>query len=819
MFQRLATFISRHWLLVLICWVVIPVGIKLLAPSWDDVCRDGDFAYLPARMTSARGEKLIGEAFPDLASKSEIVVLVARPGGKLREEDREIASRLAEKFAPHEGVASPVAAVWSCDEPLVGQKLISPLGPNGQAVLVILQLNTELMEIANIPFVFEVHKAIEDMQKEAGYPEGLQVGVTGSAAIGTDMLCSADQSIRNTEWVTISLVVLILLIVYRAPGLVIVPLLAIAASFIVSTDVLAILAHGSETSGWFDFQIFKTTKIFIVVILFGAATDYCLFLIARYREELQRGLDPAAALEESLAQTGHALTGSAMTTILGLGAMLFADFGKYRSGGPTIALSLVVALVACVTLAPALLRAFGRSVFWPFGVGQDKPSPVRVFSGEAAVRPSFMGRFWERIAQGIITRPGLILVCSFLILALPAYCGLSVPVTYDMLGELNSDCASVQGARLLEKFFPIGETGPITVLASHPGGNFDGKDERRQVSMLTKELCERTYTDTNGVEGHPILGVRSLTNPLGGPPGAFSPFTPAGRRRMAAVNHPRTKATFLSSMPGYAGAVTRFDLICRYDPFSHEAVRLLDQIEQRLLAHGNDAASPWHGTSFDFIGITAGIRDLEAVNTSDTYRIGLLVSLAVFGVLVFLLRRPVISCYLIFTVLFGYFATLGITKLFFAWLFGDTFQGLDWKLPIFLFVILVAVGEDYNIYLVTRVFEEQRRRGLIEGLRYAVVRTGGIITSCGVIMAGTFGSMITGTLRGMYELGFSLALGVLLDTFIIRTILVPSFLALWARWFGEPAQEGDAKVVAPHFESVLDAEDRPKQHKAGQLVG
>ncbi|MBI3836653.1 MAG: MMPL family transporter, partial [Planctomycetia bacterium] len=590
-----------------------------------------------------------------------------------------------------------------------------------------------------------------------------------SAAIGGDMLRSAAESIKNTELTTVALVVIILLLVYRAPLLVSIPIVTIGVALFVATDILALLTQLSRVPGfsWWNFKIFTTTKIFIVVILFGAGTDFCLFLISRYKEELERGLARCEAAIEAVGRVGEALLGSAMTTICGLGMMFFADFGKFRNSGPAIALCLAVTLVACLSLAPALLVASGRAVFWPFGIrvgasGSDHDE------SKGATRSN---RFWQWTGGAIVRRPGLILVASVALLTPLAYQGLSVRLTYDFLNELEKSCPSVQGTELAKRHFPAGEMAPVTILALQEGAHFDTPDGEREIARLTKILY-----DIEGVES-----VRSIAEPLGNRPGYFQPFRARGLNKLAARKHKQTKATYVTQVPDLVGDVARFDLVLRDEPFSPEAIRLLNRIDARLAKLGDDRRSPWHHAKFAYIGTTVGIRDLALVTGSDQRLIQQLVVLGVLAVLVTLLRRPVLCAYLIVSVLFSYFVTIGATEFFFSWLYGATFHGLDWKVPIFLFVILIAVGEDYNIYLVTRVLEEQRRHGPLAGLRSAVAKTGGIITSCGVIMAGTFISMTTGKLRGMSELGFALSLGVMLDTCVVRPVLVPAFLALLER--------------------------------------
>ena len=545
-------------------------------------------------MTTVRAEHLIERAFPHNRAKSQFVVAFEREGG-LTAQDRAQVEQVGNWFSDTEEHRLPIVSVVTPKSEVVGRRLISP---DGQAALVMVNLSREFMTFANIAGLDRIESKLDEMREAPDFPAGLTVGISGSAAIGGDMLAAAEDSIRNIEIATVVLVVVILLVVYRAPLLTIIPLASILISVVVAMGLVAMLSQLGTLPGfeWCNYKIFKTTKIFVVVVLFGSGTDYCLFLIARYREELERGLDHVRAVAAAVTHTGEAVVASGLTAIVGLGMMFFADFGKFSNSGPTIALSLLVTLTACMTLAPAILRATGQMIFWPFKVHA-------LSTAEQAIEADHLaGGFWDRLSRVILARPGLILVASVVLLAPMAYVGYhDVTISYDLVRELPKDRASVIGTSIVRRHFPAGETGPITVLVHQQDGAFNTPDGERNIAHLTRLLSE-----IDGVES-----VRSITEPLGDKPGTGStPITAAGRRKLAARKHPRSQALYLTQVPELEGQVARLDVVTRYEPFSREAANLVDTIDARLSKLSHDEASTWSGAEFDFSGPTAGTRDL-----------------------------------------------------------------------------------------------------------------------------------------------------------------------------------------------------------------
>ena len=282
-----------------------------------------------------------------------------------------------------------------------------------------------------------------------------------------------------------------------------------------------------------------------------------------------------------------------------------------------------------------------------------------------------------------------------------------------------------------------------------------------------------------------IAEVRSLTQPLGKPASADPDQGLLNRIAGRAVSL-AAESRYVGTQPADAADrnhITRLDVVFKSDPFSEVSLHALEEVRNSLQA-ATAAGQPLEGaTTIGIAGASAMLHDLKWVTTLDQRKMYFLVTIGVYAILVGLLRRPGLCLYLIATVVLGYLASLGVTDLLFRALHVGPapWNGLDWTVAFFLFVILVAVGEDYNIFLMARVIEEEREHGTIEGTRLAVAHTGGIISSCGLIMAGTFGSMLTGSLTSLRELGFALGLGVLLDTFLVRPILVPAFVVLLER--------------------------------------
>ncbi len=798
MFPFLADLVQRRSWLILLSWISAISLLFLYAPRWEDVTKDDDVRFFPKNYPSVVGQELMERGFPRDASSSQAVLVFEREDGPLSPDDLAYVEGLAaDLYKWSESV--PEVGVKKIDThrtPVIGPRLIGKAhdGP-GQAVLSIVSLDgTYLSRKTRVG----VDMILAFLDAQPPPPAGLSRSVTGSAVVGHDMNTGANESIENTTRATILLVVAILLIVYRSPLLAMVPLVAIAFSVVVSMKSIASLSAFTTDLGdrlgapWMSFQVISITRVFVVVLLFGAGTDYCLFLIARYREELARGRSRKDALREAIVQVGGALAASAGTVIIGLGMLIFSTFAKIRHTGPAIALSLAIALVASLTLAPVLLAKLGPAVFWPFRPPHHEPGRD---GKDADLDEPPMSGFWVAVATLVVRHPVWILVVCLSALLPLAVVGAGTTSNYNQLADLDRARPSVIGASVIRRYFAVGELSPTVALVEHAGVDFRSDEGRAKAAEVTGRLLS--------VPG--VAEVRSLSQPLGVPPKPESEMNflqkLADRALRAAADGRYVSVKPRDGEP--ANHIARFDVVFRSDPFSRASIDALAAVEDALAAAAMPDG-PLHGAAaIGMAGSTSAVNDLMRVTTADEHRMYVLVTLGVYVILVILLRRPGTCLYLIFTVVLGYLASLGATELVFKSLHQgpEPWGGLEWTVGFFLFVILVAVGEDYNILLMARVIEEEAKHGAVEGTRRAVARTGGIISSCGLIMAGTFGSMLTGTLTSLKELGFALGLGVLLDTFLVRPILVPAFVVIVDKlWSDAPPGNGEpepARLAAP----------------------
>ena len=788
MFSRIAALVTRRGWLVVLVWAVIAVVVWWTAPSWATVSQDDNVRFFPPDAPSVAGQELLERGFPDDSAASEAVLIFERPDGPLTAADRAyvraITRRLREQLigADAEHPKTPgIKKVTDFNEPVIGPRLIgNAAGGKGQVALTSISIKSTYLSRQTRTAVDVIRRTLASSDSPTP-PKGLTIDksrdgailpMTGSALVGHDQNAALISSMEATTVTTVVLVVLILLLVYRSPVLALIPLATIAFSVWVSLKGIALLTLVPGL----HFQVINATEIFVIVVLFGAGTDYCLFLIARYREELARGRERDDALVEAMKQVGGALFASAGTVIVGLGMLYFSTFAKIQFTGPAIALSLAVSLAAALTLSPVLLHWLRGAVFWPFKPPHHEKGADPEVESQAQMP---MHDFWEKVSDRVVRRPGRILLASLLILAPFTVVGVMARPNYGQLTDLGPDQPSIVGTRIVARYFPVGELGRTGILIHLPKVDFRTRAGIKAIADFTRRL--ESLRD--------VAEVRSIAQPLGPPPkepGKLARWN-LNLRLVQTFFHAKLDDFYVSVGEGVAledlGRFTRVDVVFKTDPYSEESLDSLAAV-RKVLDDAVAPAGPLAGAKTGLMGSTVMIHDLKSAITTDEHRMYILVTIGVYVILVLLIGRPATCLYLIATVIIGYLASLGCTELVFRALHTgpEPWVGLDWKVGFFLFVILVAVGEDYNIFLMSRVIEEQKKLGVVEGTRRAVLHTGGIISSCGLIMACTFGSMLTGSLAALRELGFALGLGVLLDTFVVRPVLVPAFVILLHRF-------------------------------------
>ncbi|QOV39639.1 MMPL family transporter [Streptomyces ferrugineus] len=521
---------------------------------------------------------------------------------------------------------------------------------------------------------------------------GLAVHITGPGGTSADF-AEAFEGIDSTLlFAAMSVVIVMLLLTYRSPTLLLVPLISVIVALFTAQAFIYLLAEhaGLTVNG-------QSAGI-LTVLVFGAGTDYALLLVARYREELRRHEDRHDAMALALHRAGPAVLASGATVVLSMLVLLAAEMNSTRGLGPVAAIGVAVGLLAMVTLFPALLVIVGRWIFWPVipHVGTDNPEERGV---------------WARMGRGIARRPRMTWAITAVVLAI---CSLGL-IQLRAEGLSNADAFtdkpdSITGQEVSARYFPAGSGDPLVIVSDQA--------QAQQVG--------RAVAGTPGV----------VPESLGLPPG---------------------------TKPLYDGKVL-FEATMTAPADSEAAKQTVERVRDAVHAVPDADAQVGGGT--------AALLDMDRATTHDNILIIPLVLAVVMLILAVLLRALTAPLLLVGTVILSFAAALGISALAFRHLFDYAGETTDF--PLFVFVFLVALGIDYNIFLTTRIREEATHQGTRRGVLTGLAATGAVITSAGLVLAGTFAALGTLPMVAFAEIGFAVALGVLLDTFIVRSVLVTS---------------------------------------------
>jgi RND superfamily putative drug exporter len=683
-----------RWLLpalVAVAWLAAAGPLNVVGSRLTGLQENDNAAFLPdsAESTRVTGLERRFRSEPSLP----LLIVWERPEGVDAGTSRAVAGRLAQVRAVLEE----------------GDRLAGPLSPpvpseDGQALQVIAPLRTDLGE--------DIVAAVEAVRGVVQVP-GATAYVTGPGGVFADFANGFAGIDGLLLLAAFGVVLLILLVVYRSP---ILPLLVIgtAALALSAANAVAYLLARNDL-----ITVNGQSQGIAAILVVGAATDYGLLLVARYREELRRHQSRYQAMAVALRRSVAPIVASGATVILGVLCLLLSDLASNRGLGPISAVNVVFAVLVALTFLPAALTLLGRAAFWPFRPQAGTEAPERA-------------GLWDRVAGLIRRRPAAVLAATVaFLLAGAAFLPTLRADGIALADTIRGRSQAVDGQAVLARHFDAGVASPAVIVT--PAGSADA--------------VARAAAAVDGVAR--VVPVTDAGP--GGPPGDAPGDAPrAGRAE-----------------PKVVDGLVELDATLEDPADSDAAIASVGRLRQAVRAAEPQALVG---------GATATDLDTRQTTERDRAVIIPVVLVVITAVLALLLRSLVAPLLLTATVVLSFAATLGIAALAFNRLFD--FPGSDPGVVLIGFVFLIALGVDYNIFLMSRAREESAAAGTRRGILDALAVTGGVITSAGLVLAATFGALLVLPLLVLTQVAFIVAFGVLLDTFVVRSLVVPAAVYL-----------------------------------------
>ncbi len=607
--------------------------------------------------------------------------------------------------------------------------------------------------------------ALEAQFAKANPPSGLHFYITGQIATIVANQQQSDKQGGEVQAASFVFIIILLLIVFRSLPAALVTLLPAGLALTIAGRLIGALGQGG-------LQVSSITQILLIVLLLGAGTDYGLFYVFRVREELRDGHDAHRAVERALLRVGESITASAGTVIVALLTLLFASFGLYHDLGIPLAIGMAVMLLIGLTLLPALLAILGRKAFWP-----------------AKIEPGTQKEgVWGKVASRLVQRPKLTLGIGVLVfLALAAGALGYKPGGFGGATNPPKGTSAALGNDALARHFPHNASNPANIVFKYADSVWKSPERivqaqsTLQASGKFKQLAGPL--NPNGTTLTPTQ-LSQLYSELGPPQLLPVRQPPTAKVAPAVYNAYRANALFVSKN----GRVMQFEAgLSAGTQDSTAAMHATPQIRDVVAR----AARATGAVDSGLAGEAAAVYDINHTANHDLTVVIPIAIVAIGLLLGLVLRSAIAPLYLIISVALSYLASLGLATIVFIDLGGD--GGISFILPFLMFIFLLALGEDYNILVMTRIREEARERPIREAVIRAISRTGSTVTSAGIILGGTFAvfAVVGGSGAGngqLHAIGFGLAAGILMDTFLVRTLLVPSVVVLLGRWNWWPSQ-------------------------------